>query len=172
MTKHRWNGRIVLLTLLGGAFLLGGISPALAEEAPRPGWSLMSPEEVAEHRRMMRTLEGDERQQYREAHREAMRARAAEQGVTLREGRGPDRAGMTRYKGADMKPGVARGKSGYMGTDTKPGMARGKVRHMHPGMGPRMGRGTGPCTERGAGLRQGYGPGMGRGPWMGPRGYW
>jgi hypothetical protein len=152
MQKHSWDRKTVVLTLLGGAFVLGVAVPVSAEEAPRPGWSLMSPEEMAEHREVMRTLEGDELRQYREAHHESMRARAAEQGVTLREGRGSGRGDMSWYRSPPMEPGM----------DPRMG------RSMEPGMMPRMGRGLGPCAEPGAGPRQGRGPGQGPGMGYGP----
>ena len=56
----------------------------LASEGYRYGYQLMTAEELAEHRQVMRSFDTDEaREAYRRQHHEAMRARAAEQGVTL-----------------------------------------------------------------------------------------
>ncbi|AHE98360.1 hypothetical protein THITH_08910 [Thioalkalivibrio paradoxus ARh 1] len=113
---------------------------------------MMSPEEFAQHREVMRGLEGDELRQYREAHRESMRARAAEQGFTLPEGRG---------QWMDQPPrGMGRGLGPQMERGTPPRMGRGMGPGAHPGMG--AGRGYGP----------GYGPGYDPGAGPGPGPYW
>ncbi|MBS0002559.1 MAG: hypothetical protein KFF45_05745, partial [Thioalkalivibrio sp.] len=132
MKIRRWNRKMVVWTLVGGTLALGAVNLAVADETVRPGWSLMGPEERAQHQEVMRTLEGDALQQYREAHRESMRTRAAEEGIELPEGRGPGSRGM----GPQGGPGMGRG----MGPQGGPGMGRG----MGPQGGPGMGRGMGP----------------------------
>jgi hypothetical protein len=140
--------------------VLGAAVPVSAENAPRPGWSLMGPEEMAQHREVMRTLEGDELRQYREAHREGMRARAAEQGVTLREGWGASRGDLGQYQSRPKSGGRVRG--------VDPRMGRGMGPWGEPGMGPRPGYGYGPGPGQGQGPGMGYGPGMGQGYGPGP----
>ncbi len=69
------------------------------------GWQLMSEEERLSFRDEMRALETEEeRQQFRQAHKEQMRARAAEQGVSL--------SGAPKRRAAREGRGAGRGQSG------------------------------------------------------------
>ena len=80
------NMRRTLLAGLAVVTLVPAAGGALASDDHRYGWQLMTPEERAEHRQTMRSLETVEaREAYRLEHHEAMRVRAAEQGVTLPE---------------------------------------------------------------------------------------
>lgn len=62
-------------------------SPPLAaqqEQRQVYGWELMSPQERAQHREKMRSLETEQaREQYRMEHHRRMQKRAEQQGVTL-----------------------------------------------------------------------------------------
>lgn len=62
-------------------------SPVFAVENKKEhvhGWELMTDSEMAEHRKIMKSLDSKEaRQAYRKQHHELMRARAKEQGVEL-----------------------------------------------------------------------------------------
>lgn len=93
------NVRRLILAGLAVAALIPAAGGVLAGDDYRYGWQLMTPEERAAHRQTMRSLDTAEaREAYRREHHEAMRVRAAEQGVTLPEqplprgqgyGRGP-----------------------------------------------------------------------------------
>ena len=75
-----------LVAGLAAATLFSVAGGVLAHDAHRYGWGLMTPEERAAHRQTLSGLETAEaREAYRLKHHEAMRARAAEQGVTLPE---------------------------------------------------------------------------------------
>ena len=77
-----------LPSVVGVALLVSAAGGAVASsDEPYEygyGYILMSPEERAEHRNRMRGLETEEaREAYRHQHHEAMRARAASEGVIL-----------------------------------------------------------------------------------------
>ena len=78
--------------LAATALLTLVLSTAASAQGPRyqfnrnntPGWSLMTPEERAEHRnRMLAARTYEECRQIQEEHRKAMEARAKEKGITL-----------------------------------------------------------------------------------------
>jgi hypothetical protein len=82
------NIRKSLPIAVGIALLVAAAGGTLASsDEPyeyRYGYQLMSPEERAEHRNRMRSLETEEaREAYRREQHETMRARAAEEGVIL-----------------------------------------------------------------------------------------
>lgn len=92
-----------LITAAGIALLMPLAGSALAsdDDSVRCGRELMTQEEFAEHRARMWNLPPAEREAYREAHHEAMEARAAAQGVTL-----PDEP---RSQGQGRGPGPGQG---------------------------------------------------------------
>ena len=94
------NRRRTLLAGLAVVTLLPAAGGALASDEYRYGWQLMTPRERAEHRQTMRSLETVEaREAYRLEHYEAMRMRAAEQGVTMPERPAPRGQGYGRGRG-------------------------------------------------------------------------
>ena len=115
--------RDFLTGFAGAAILawLGGAGPAWAEDDDFVyGRELMSSEELAEHRRRMRSLETEEeREAYRQEHHERMEERARERGVNIPDAPSP--------RGGGMGPG------GGPGSDLAPG----------GGMPPRDGSGMG-----------------------------
>lgn len=80
---------IVLLITFGFVWLFAGVS--LAADSPQAeqqgrayGWNFMTPEERAEHRAKMRSLETrEEREQYRIEHHTKMKERMKERGIAL-----------------------------------------------------------------------------------------
>ena len=75
-----------ILAGLAVAALVPAAGGVFAHDGCWYGHQLMTPEERTAHRQTMRNLETAEaREAYRLAHHESMRARAAEQGVTLPE---------------------------------------------------------------------------------------
>lgn len=70
-----------------GSLLCFTAAPVFAVENKKEhvhSWELMTDGEMAEHRKIMRSLDSREaRQAYRKQHHELMRARAKEQGVEL-----------------------------------------------------------------------------------------
>ncbi len=58
MNRRRWNRRMVVWTLVGGALALGAVAPAGADDTVRPGWGLMNPEEIAQHREAEHDIAG------------------------------------------------------------------------------------------------------------------
>jgi len=99
------------------------------------GSQLMTPEEMAEHRAKMRSLQtNEEREAYRLEHHQMMQERAREQGVTL-----PDEA---PAQGGGMGSGSGMGMgSGGMGSGS--GMGTGGGGMGSGGMGSGGGMGTG-----------------------------
>ncbi len=94
------NIRRTMLAGLAAAVLIPAASGVLAGDDYRYGYQLMTPEERAAHRQTMRSLETAEaREAYRLEHHEAMRVRAAEQGVTLPEKPLPRGQGHGRRQG-------------------------------------------------------------------------
>ena len=92
--------RKTILAGLAVATLIPAAGGVLASDDYRYGWQLMTPEERAAHRQTMRSLDTAEaREAYRRQHHEAMRVRAAEQGVTLPEKPLPRGHGYGRGRG-------------------------------------------------------------------------
>ena len=95
------NVRRIIPAGLAFATLISAAGGVLADDSQRYGWQLMTPEERAEHRQTMRSLESEkDRAAYRLKHHETMRARAAEQGVTLPEKPAPRGKGYGRRRGS------------------------------------------------------------------------
>ena len=126
--------RDFLTGLAGGATLawLGGAGSAWAQDDDFVyGRELMTSEELAEHRRRMRSLETEqEREAYRQEHHERMEERARERNVKIPDEPGP--------RGGGMGPGNGPGS----------GMGSG-------GMPPRDGSGMGGGMRNGGGGRMG-----------------
>jgi hypothetical protein len=100
------NRRTFTKSLLA-ALVLGFAAPIAAQaqvEEEVFGRQLMTQQEIQEHQRNMRTLQGGEREAYRQSHHERMLERARERGVELQESRGngagrPEGAGRDRGYG-------------------------------------------------------------------------
>lgn len=113
------------LCLIAGTALVQAAEPAAvatepAAPAARPatspiyGSQLMTPQERSEYRMRMRSAKTpEERQQIRLDHHEAMKARAAERGVTLPDAP-PVRGGGMGPGGGGMGPGAGMGPGGGM----------------------------------------------------------
>ena len=79
--------KYILSTLFVFSFLCLSTLPVLAVENQKEHvhhWELMTDDEMASHRKIMKSLDTkEERQAYRKQHHELMQARAKEQGVEL-----------------------------------------------------------------------------------------
>jgi hypothetical protein len=95
---------------------MGTMQHSFAQEEPIYGRQLMTPEEIAEHRAGMRSLNTqEEREAYQWEHHQKMQERAQAQGITLPDepmgmgmGQGP-RAGMGRGAGTGIGQGQGQG---------------------------------------------------------------
>lgn len=97
------------LATLAAATWLGMAVPAQAEGDFVYGRELMTPQEMAEHRTRMRSLNTEqEREAYRQEHHRKMQERAREQGKVLPDEPGPRGRGQ-RPGGMGPRSGAGRG---------------------------------------------------------------
>jgi hypothetical protein len=100
------NRRTFTKSLLAGLALgLAGPLAVHAQEDEIYGRQLMTQEEIREHQRSMRTLQGAEREAYRQQHHERMMLRARERGVELPDSPPAAGGGAGRPEGAGRDRG-------------------------------------------------------------------
>ena len=126
-------------TMILGAAVLALVSIDVAFAQTYYGSQLMTPQERAEHRAMMRSLSPNEREAYRAQQHEAMKKRAESMGLSL-----PDQPPTYGRQSSHRGPGYGygRGRPGYWG----PSAGGAGPQYGDPGYGGWRGRG-------------GYGPG-------------
>ncbi|MBK5914031.1 hypothetical protein [Rhodocyclus purpureus] len=116
--------RLLVSLFLGGSFALANAGeaaappPAAAKPAATPiyGSQLMTAQERSEYRSRMRSAKSaEEREKVRLEHHEAMKARAAERGVTLPDAPPPQGMGQGKGPGGGMGPGRGMGMGPGMG---------------------------------------------------------
>lgn len=116
------NRRTFTKSLLAGlAVGLAGPLALHAQEEEIYGRQLMTQEEIREHQRSMRTLQGAEREAYRQRHHERMMLRARERGVELPDSPPAAGGGAGRPEGAGRDRGYGPrdggGRPGGTGSD-------------------------------------------------------
>ncbi|HKJ83750.1 MAG TPA: hypothetical protein VJ961_07030 [Mariprofundaceae bacterium] len=115
MGKRFFRVAIIAFTT---AFMAGAVTAQAEEKAY--GWQLMSPQEKMEYRERMRSVNAQQRADFRKQHHEQMQERARQRGVTLPDepgsGRGMHRGqGMDQGKGMGRRRGMGQGRGRGMG---------------------------------------------------------